>query len=203
MYTASLLAPLTYGCIKLSVLFLYRRLFIGTTFHYYSLTLCALLFTWTLAFFFAFAFSCGVHPEYWWLSPTTRAKCDYAAFRKYNLAFAVSDVVTDLMVLLTPLPIVWKLKMSIGERVGVSVVFGLGFLSTAAAVARLVYVVVYDWTAEPNGGADIIGESSVLLSYHVQNLPRSHPLPLHCYWPSPASPLCSRHIITYDLRGFV
>ena len=119
--------PLTYGMIKLSVLFLYQRIFLGKYFRIYSIAMCCLIASWALAFFFAFAFQCGTNPGYWWTSIETITKyCDND--KQSNLAFAISDTLTDLMVLATPLPILWRLQMGKGEKIGLSVIFMLGLL---------------------------------------------------------------------------
>ena len=78
---------------------------------------------------------------------------------KTNLAFAVSDVITDIMVLVTPVPIIWKLQMGVAERVGLTVIFGLGALSTGAATVRLAYIVVADWMSTP-GARDLLGNQT-------------------------------------------
>ena len=119
--------PLTYGLIKLSVLFLYRRLFFGTVFRWYSLAVLILLASWSIAFFFAFAFQCGTHPQYWWTSVETIQKyCSRDDIS--SLVFAVTDVFTDLLVLATPIPIIWKLQMSRTNKIGLSFIFMLGLL---------------------------------------------------------------------------
>ena len=119
--------PLTFGAIKLSVLFLYQRIFLGKIFRIYSIAMCCIIASWSLAFFFAFAFQCGTHPEYWWTSIETITKyCDNDKWS--DLGFAVSDVATDLMVLVTPLPIIWRLQMLPAEKIGLSVIFLLGLM---------------------------------------------------------------------------
>ena len=146
--------PLTYGVVKLSVLFLYQRIFLGRIFRWYSIILSCILVIWALSFSFSYAFQCGTHPEWWWTSHDTIAKCDDGG--KSNLAFVVSDVITDLMVLITPLPIIWGLQMSVGEKIGLTIIFGFGTLSTAAAIVRLAYIFIGDWTSTP-GARNIFG----------------------------------------------
>ena len=119
--------PLTYGLIKLSVLFMYRRLFFGRVFRWYSMAVLLLIASWAIAFFFAFAFQCGTHPQYWWTSVSTIQKyCDDDAIS--TLVFAVTDVFTDLVVLATPIPIIWKLQMTNTNKLGLSLIFMLGLL---------------------------------------------------------------------------
>lgn len=38
-------------------------------------------------------------------------------------------MVTDFMVLLMPVPIIWKLKLPISQRIALTATFGLGLLS--------------------------------------------------------------------------
>lgn len=118
---------LAFGVIKLSVIFLYRRLFVGRLFNRYSLALCTLIALWSLSFFFATAFQCGTHIAYWWTSQATikRFCVDTNAL---NLGFSISDVITDLMVLAIPLPIIWKLQMSTPQKLGLTSIFLLGLL---------------------------------------------------------------------------
>ena len=126
-FSSYLVMSLTFGIIKLSVLLLYRRLFIGSLFDFYSLTMCGVIALWSLSFFFAFAFQCGTDIANWWTSAATiEAYCDNTG--ALSVAFAISDVITDLMILITPLPIVWRLQMSVANKVGVTAIFLLGML---------------------------------------------------------------------------
>lgn len=118
---------LTYGIIKLSVILLYRRLFVGRLFNRYSLALCVVIALWSLSFFFAFAFQCGTDIANWWTSPATiKAYCDNT--NAVILGLVISDVLTDVMILLIPIPIIWKLQMSTKNKIGLTGVFLLGLL---------------------------------------------------------------------------
>ena len=118
---------LTFGIIKLSVLLLYRRLFVGSLFNFYSLVMSGVIALWSLSFFFAFAFQCGTDIANWWTSAATiETYCDNTS--ALIVCFAISDVITDLMILITPLPIVWRLQMSVANKVGLTAIFLLGML---------------------------------------------------------------------------
>ena len=121
-----MIIPLIYGMIKFSVLFLYQRIFLGQLFRWYSGALSYLLLIWAISFSLTFAFQCGTHPSWWWTSKATNARCLDSA--KTNLAFSVSDVATDLLVLVTPLPFIWHLHVSNGDKIGLTFIFGLGLL---------------------------------------------------------------------------
>lgn len=116
---------LTFGIIKMSVLLLYRRLLVGPLFNRYSLAMCFVIALWSLSFFFAFAFQCGTDIAHWWTSAATiKAYCDNT--NAVNLGFVISDVITDFMILIIPIPIVWGLQMSNAHKIGLTGVFLLG-----------------------------------------------------------------------------
>ena len=126
-FTYNLVMALAFGIIKLSVILLYRRLFVGRLFNRHSLAPFTLISLWSLSFFFTTAFQCGTRIEYWWTSQVTiRRFC--VDTNALNLGFSISDVVTDLMVLATPLPIIWKLQMSTSQKLELMSIFILGLL---------------------------------------------------------------------------
>ena len=118
---------LALSVIKLSVLFFYRRIFVGKKFKIYWFTLCAIVALWCLVFFFAEIFQCSVHPDYWWTSKYTSHKLLFKT-GDLELAFAGLDVILDLLILATPLPLIWNLKMSLSRKAGIMGVFLLGLL---------------------------------------------------------------------------
>ena len=120
-------AIMAFGAIKLSVVLLYRRIFVGSLFNRYSLIMCALIILWSASFLFTSAFACGTNIAYLWRGPATMKEycLDVGAV---NLGFGVSDVSIDIMILVTPIPIVWKLKMSMANKIGLMAVFLLGLL---------------------------------------------------------------------------
>ena len=104
-WTFNLLQVLVLGTIKLSVLFFYRRIFRGKTFDYYSRGMITIVGAWTIAFFFTVLFECGTKFEYLWstlLNLLTHCTNDLM----YLKAYAISDVITDGLILATPIPIV-------------------------------------------------------------------------------------------------
>ncbi|KAL5389689.1 hypothetical protein DPSP01_002184 [Paraphaeosphaeria sporulosa] len=116
------------GLVKLSVVFLYRRIFnVVRTFKIYSLTLIVLLAGWTVAFLFANIFQCSVHISALWGSAEGILRyCKTSGPASYG--FVVSDIITDVLVLVSPVPIVWHMKVSTGRKLGITGIFGLGLL---------------------------------------------------------------------------
>ena len=126
-----LVMTLDFGAIKLSVLLLYRRIFIGPYFKIYSAIMIALVALWCTSFFFATAFQCGTNIAYWWTSTATiHEYCVDTA--RAELALAISDIITDIMILAIPLPMIWKLHLTPGQKVGLYFIFLLGLLSVSS-----------------------------------------------------------------------
>ena len=89
--------------------------------------MCGMIALWSLSFFFAFAFQCGTDITNWWTSAATiKAYCDNT--NALTVGFVISDVITDVMILIIPLPIVWRLQISTPHKVGLTAIFLLGLL---------------------------------------------------------------------------
>lgn len=87
----------------------------------------AVVAAWTLAFFFETVFQCGVNwPLNWAPIFTFLAKC--TASLDVLTAFGVTDVVTDLIIMAMPIPLIWTLQMPKRKKVAVTCIFALGFL---------------------------------------------------------------------------
>lgn len=119
-FSALVIEKFTYSCIKLSVLFFYRRIFfIRKSFLIANNILIILIIIWGVIFLFTEAFSCGSdsshgHPcaQQEWLA----------------LWFAITDVLGDIAVLTLPYPCIRKLQKSRRDKVGLIAIFSLGTL---------------------------------------------------------------------------
>jgi hypothetical protein len=128
MWIITLLGILSIGLIKISVILLYRRIFaIKRFFSIYSSILLVLTATWTLGFLTASIFQCRTHPAAAWTS--------VKAIRQYcydtspaTTARALTNVVMDLMIVVSPMPIVWQLQLTVMQKMQISGIFALGFL---------------------------------------------------------------------------
>ncbi|KAF2229682.1 hypothetical protein EV356DRAFT_536995 [Viridothelium virens] len=131
------------GFIKLTLLFLFRRVFKGhayrTPFDYANWTLIILVLTWTVVFLCFEIFACGIHPSVSWASLTSlRTQCvDTFSMQTGCAAFSW---VLDIAILVEPLFVISSLNMSLRRKLQVSVVF---LLSTFAVVAGLLRMIVW------------------------------------------------------------
>lgn len=146
-YAFSLMQVLQLGCVKLSFLFFYRRIFIvskrWTWFNIATLATIVLVVLWTLAFFLTELLECvavgGSFSSYWGSAIDLTTKCVKTELKSY--AYAVSDFITDAIVFLLPIPMVWSLHMTAERKLGVSLVFALGIVAVAASVVRMKFYI--------------------------------------------------------------
>ncbi|EPE28839.1 hypothetical protein GLAREA_09960 [Glarea lozoyensis ATCC 20868] len=136
---SQLLTIVALGVLKMSVVMLYRRIFIGQQFRMISLIVAIMIVAWTVSFLFATIFECGRDLGLLWKSLSTFKK-NCGKYKYIQIGHAGSDVITDLIVLALPLPTIWTLRLSETRRFALSLIFLLGLLSTAAGAARLAIV---------------------------------------------------------------
>lgn len=97
------------GCLKLSFLFFYRRLFCsaGTQrgwFHWTTLISIVIIAAWTIAFFFSFLFSCGTNFAAQWGSLLENEMECVVDQPKVEMAFSITDMIEDVFILFLPVP---------------------------------------------------------------------------------------------------
>jgi len=123
--------------VKLSILFFYRRIFRGKIFDIVSWMMIAATILWTVIFEFLYIFRCGTNFSAGWVSiKELQEYCNDENARQ--IGFSVTDVFADLVLLVLPMPIVWRLQMPIKRKLAVSGVLLLGSLAIAASFVRMV-----------------------------------------------------------------
>ena len=94
------------GCIKLSALLFYQRVFVvnkWSTFDIVNKLSLIVMVIWTFAFFFATIFGCGKHFTYPWAPLGELSECNTNTRLD---ALMISDLITDVFVWLLPVPVV-------------------------------------------------------------------------------------------------
>ncbi|KAI0189472.1 hypothetical protein F4808DRAFT_445380 [Astrocystis sublimbata] len=151
---------LAFGLVKLSILFFYRRIFFTRTFRILTSIMITVVCVWTVGFFFAYLFRCDTN--FWALWAPLKFLIQYCYDSKpYFYTLAISDVVTDFLILGLPLFWVWRLNMSTSKRLAVSGVFLLGAVAIGTGIARL--VVYIDQGEDFKKNADGIGHLTTLM----------------------------------------
>ena len=116
-YAFELVQTPTYGFIKVAALVFFRRIFCvkGSRdwFNTTTLVMIVVIVLWTVAFEVLAASQCGTHPSALWSGSTKYFEyCSIAL--PYLLSFSVSDFITDVMILIVPIPMIWSLKINLG-----------------------------------------------------------------------------------------
>lgn len=113
------------GCVKLTLLFFYRRLFQAQAkARYYINGAIIFVFALNVALFFTTVFSCNPVEKEW--NAMVRGHCFNPVVLPY--ISGISSSLTDLYVLILPIVLLWGLNMNTQRKLRVSFVFGLGIL---------------------------------------------------------------------------
>ncbi|KAF2228459.1 hypothetical protein EV356DRAFT_581583 [Viridothelium virens] len=145
---------LALGCVKLSFLFFYRRIFNhkghGHSFNIVTLVLIVIVTIWSVGFFLGFILICPGHiPAYW--DEATRQELCWDT-KNFLFAYTWSDVGTDLIIILMPIPMILTLHMQPSRKLAVAAVFAMGVLALAASIVRAVlYVGLLSPSVDENG----------------------------------------------------
>ncbi|KAI1173321.1 hypothetical protein F4777DRAFT_457325 [Nemania sp. FL0916] len=131
---ASLVHHTGSNTVKLSILFLYRRLFdLRTKAKYFingAIVAVAILY---FALLIAIIFLCIPVQKAW--DNSIDGHCSDPVPVTY--LSGVSNSVIDIYVLLVPVPLLWKLNMRPKQKLKLSAVFGIGIFACAASLVRL------------------------------------------------------------------
>ncbi|KAL9092818.1 MAG: hypothetical protein Q9165_004236 [Trypethelium subeluteriae] len=125
--------------VKISICAFYVRVF-GKKSHTYitSYIITVVSIAWCLVTVFGLAFECGPLEAFWdHIPPDTicgTTELEYAIINGLN-------ALNDLIILLLPLPTIWKLQISTQQKVQVSFIFLLGSLTCGISLARLIMII--------------------------------------------------------------
>lgn len=109
---------------KLSILFMYYRIFRFPYFKRWAYIIGTFVILWVICITFLFIFICVPVQKLW--NPSLPGRCINQVGTW--IANAASTILTDLMILLLPVPQVWKLQLRLSEKLALTFAFGLGFL---------------------------------------------------------------------------
>lgn len=115
---------LTIASVKLSLLFLYRRLFPTQAFKRTSLVVGALCIMWFLAAVIFDIFQC--RPFSAAFDPDLAFSDQCIDLQSFYWGITIANLLLDVIILALPLHVVWALKLTKQERLRLSGVFLLG-----------------------------------------------------------------------------
>ncbi|TVY83364.1 hypothetical protein LSUE1_G002843 [Lachnellula suecica] len=125
--------PPGYTFPKLAILCLYLRIFVSRPYRWATYAIAAILIANLLACIIVNAVACRPF-AFQWDKTIPGGEC-------LNLPvvytwFSIPNLVTDVAMLILPLPVVWNLKISTNQRVGVTITFLTGSIGTITGVVR-------------------------------------------------------------------
>ncbi|KAJ8058508.1 hypothetical protein OCU04_012694 [Sclerotinia nivalis] len=125
------------GFTKVSLLFLYKRIFAVRAFRLICWVLIVLASLWATLFFFLIIFQCHPVSIFW-----TKFEFQYGDSCFQTIPFYESttytDFLLDILILALPIPMIWKLQLPLKQKIAVSFVFLLGTFVLFAGIVRLV-----------------------------------------------------------------
>lgn len=128
----------------------YTRVFKGSLFKAACWTMISIVTIWAVAFFIAFTLQCYPISMNWTLYGAMDKVC--VNTNALILAQAYSDVFTDILILILPLPCIWSLQMPVRHRLAVCGIFLTGALTVGAGTAKLV---AFRWIIEQTNGDNL------------------------------------------------
>jgi len=128
-FANQLLSVLSLVFTKLSIVWFYRRIFRGDHFNLVIKILIGVVIGWGITFFFASLFECFPVQQVW-LSLYGTPEHDQYCYQYLPMFYATSitNMLIDVLILVTPIPKIWSLRMPLHQKVGVSAIFLLGSL---------------------------------------------------------------------------
>ncbi|KAJ5205566.1 hypothetical protein N7472_002014 [Penicillium cf. griseofulvum] len=141
---------IAFGLIKLSILFLWKRMLSPIrSFQLFCWVMIVIVAAWSISFFFATLFQCGTHWDWNW-APIGFFLTECTDTLNMLTVFCGTDLLTDFVIMFMPVPIIWKLQMSVKKKVGVTSVFMVGIFTIGAGVARTYIYLVTSYDKEDN-----------------------------------------------------
>ncbi|KAJ5356136.1 hypothetical protein N7517_010745 [Penicillium concentricum] len=137
LFTGSILYTSCIASIKLSILMLYRRLFPVKTMKYAVNVVSLIVILWAACGVLAGCFTCIPTEKLW--HPMLEGGC--MDLSKFYYGLQVPNIATDAIILLMPMHIVWRLPISKTQKLGLSGIFILGFLTLIFDIIRLVVLI--------------------------------------------------------------
>lgn len=117
---------------KLSVLLMYYRVFHVSHFKKLVIGVGCFVFVWVIAATFLFIFICVPTQKLW----KPELPGHFISEMGVWVANGSSTILSDVAILLLPIPQIWKLNTVRSEKIGLTLIFGLGFLYVLPTLPR-------------------------------------------------------------------
>ncbi|KAF3390003.1 hypothetical protein DPV78_011518 [Talaromyces pinophilus] len=138
MLAASTIYFLCLAFAKLAILmFYYALLNVMQFWKYVIYVVSGIIVAYTLAIFLALIFAC--HPvERNWDAIPPFWEIDHCIDRAgLYLATAITNTMSDIILILIPIPIIWKLHVTVRQKLGIAAILGVGCMTVIISIVRL------------------------------------------------------------------
>ncbi|KAH7309694.1 hypothetical protein B0I35DRAFT_515107 [Stachybotrys elegans] len=140
-------------CVKLSILFLYRRIFPSRRFLVALYTVGGLVLAWFITSVFIAVFHCFPLSMAW--DPSVEGHCINLGLA--SLLLGIANILIDFVMLGLPLPLVWRLQMETRKKMLLGMTFLAGGLACIVSMVRLFYASRFARKYDPGWDAVVIG----------------------------------------------
>ncbi|KAL8734369.1 MAG: hypothetical protein Q9166_001567 [cf. Caloplaca sp. 2 TL-2023] len=139
MFAIIITWPIAQSMTKISILLFYIHLFPTKTFCHAAYTLIVVVSAWMIQQVLASLLLC--HPISYNWDPSVNGSCGDVAAN--CLAGAGINTLTDILILVLPMPIIWRLHVPLRNKIILSFIFGLGSLICIISIVRLKSLFLY------------------------------------------------------------
>ncbi|KUJ24546.1 uncharacterized protein LY89DRAFT_634695 [Mollisia scopiformis] len=196
----------TYVCLictlKMAVLVFYIRLMEGLS-NYWRIRIWigfGLVGATFMASFITIYAGCQPFSKYWQINPDPGNACQGAVARPIVWVTFASSVITDIYLIMVPLPMLWGTSLRLVKKLAATFVLGAGVFVLVCSLLKTVFVIV-----DPVHGAQLAGEwgtREAFVSVVTTNLPMIFPLLKTWLKPLFGSALSSERTNTKHPSGF-
>jgi len=110
--------------VKFSILLFYRQIFPVRRFKFVLWVIAGLVCSWMMAMGLAMIFQCDPIRKAW--NPILAGSC--IDISKLYLGNAIPNIITDVIIIIVPIPMIWDLKITRSQRIALCGVFLMGSL---------------------------------------------------------------------------
>ncbi|KAK9442530.1 hypothetical protein VB005_03593 [Metarhizium brunneum] len=178
LVVAEVLYAWNLGWTKMSLLLMYYRIFRLPYFKKMAWVVGAFVWAWVICITFLFIFICVPVQKLWY--PQIPGRCINQVGTW--ISNAASTIFTDLVILLMPIPQIWKLQLRKTEKIGLTLAFSLGFFVVFASAYRTSVLFTYTAKDPTYTLAPTVGWTAIEMSAGIVSacLPTLLPIALCC-----------------------
>ncbi|KAI1074921.1 hypothetical protein F5B20DRAFT_585754 [Whalleya microplaca] len=156
---------------KLAILLMFYRIFRFSYFKKAAYIIGTFIIAWVICITFLFIFICVPVQKLWYQDLPGRCINQVGTW----IANAASTILSDVAILVLPLPRIWQLQLRKADKIALSVAFGLGFFVVFASAYRFTVLFSYSaldpsYTLAPTVGWTAIEMSAGIVSANLPTL---------------------------------